>query len=195
MASHDTRERLIFAMSRALQRRGMNGVGLNEILASAEAPKGVLYHHFPGGKAQLVVDAIGHAVDRLLTQLDKVLCTHPRLTDGLAMWFRLAGKRLEETAFEQGCPLATVALESGADDTSIREALGAGFESIRAGLSGRLQLAGCTVKRADGLAALIVASYEGGLMQARVQCSVKPMRQVIETLVMLLETAGLPERH
>jgi TetR/AcrR family transcriptional repressor of lmrAB and yxaGH operons len=189
----DTRERLIVAMSQALQRRGMNGIGLTEILVAAQAPKGVLYHHFPGGKAQLTVEAIGYTVQRTLTQLDKLFGGNPRPLDGLIKWFRVAEELLAETAFERGCPLATVALESTANDTSIREALAAGFESIRAGLSRGLQAAGYTARRADGLAALIVAAYEGGLLQARVQCSARPMRQVTETLVTLLEAAGLPE--
>ena len=48
-----TRDRLIAAMLDALRRRGYFGIGLNELLASANAPKGVLYHHFPGGKTEL----------------------------------------------------------------------------------------------------------------------------------------------
>ena len=58
METTPTRTRLITAMADALQRRGLHGVGLNEILRDAQAPKGVLYHHFPGGKTELAVAAI-----------------------------------------------------------------------------------------------------------------------------------------
>ena len=45
----------------ALRRKGYHGVGLNELLADANAPKGVLYHHFPGGKeAQRLLTDYAH---------------------------------------------------------------------------------------------------------------------------------------
>lgn len=46
------------AAIRLFQQRGYHGVGLSEILAQARAPKGSLYHHFPGGKAQLAIAAV-----------------------------------------------------------------------------------------------------------------------------------------
>ena len=38
---------------------------------------------------------------------------------------------------------------------------------------------------------LIVAAYEGGLLQSKVERSVRPMWQVSETLVALLERDGV----
>ncbi|MFN5881268.1 MAG: TetR/AcrR family transcriptional regulator, partial [Burkholderiales bacterium] len=60
-------------MGDALRTRGYHGVGLNELLAAAQAPKGVLYHHFPGGKAELAVCAIESVVAKLCIDLDKAL--------------------------------------------------------------------------------------------------------------------------
>jgi len=53
-----TRDRLIAAAIELFQARGYHGVGVNDVLAAAEAPKGSLYHHFPGGKAELAIAAI-----------------------------------------------------------------------------------------------------------------------------------------
>jgi TetR/AcrR family transcriptional regulator, lmrAB and yxaGH operons repressor len=72
-----TCERLIVAMSKALQRRGMNGIGFTELLAEAQAPKSVLYHHFPGGKAQFTVAAIEFTIARMTAGLDKLLARSP----------------------------------------------------------------------------------------------------------------------
>ena len=57
-----TRDRLIGAMLQALSTRGLHGVGINELLVAARAPKGVLYHHFPGGKTELAVATIEQLV-------------------------------------------------------------------------------------------------------------------------------------
>ena len=53
-----TPDKLIDTMIDAMQRKGLHGVGLNELLAAADAPKGSLYHHFPNGKTELSVAAI-----------------------------------------------------------------------------------------------------------------------------------------
>src|SRR5436190_23352155 len=39
------------------RRHGYNGTGLREVLADSAAPRGSVYHHFEGGKAQRGVDA------------------------------------------------------------------------------------------------------------------------------------------
>jgi TetR/AcrR family transcriptional repressor of lmrAB and yxaGH operons len=185
-----TRDRLIVAMSDALQRRGMNGMGLSELLADARAPKGVLYHHFPGGKSELTVAAIGFTVERMLARLDRLAAQFPDPLAGLVHWMGDAQKMLDDSGFERGCPLATVALEATPDDVAIRDALAAGFGAIRARIAAMLTAPGRTPAEAQGVATLIVAAYEGGLLQARVERSVKPMREVCQTLVTLL--GGLP---
>ncbi|WP_420005669.1 TetR/AcrR family transcriptional regulator [Arenibacterium sp. LLYu02] len=53
MSHSDTREKLVRTASKLLRRKGFDGVGLKEILDAAQLPKGSLYYHFPGGKAEL----------------------------------------------------------------------------------------------------------------------------------------------
>lgn len=180
-----TRDRLIAAMLEALSTRGYHGIGLNELLASAGAPKGVLYHHFPGGKTELAIAAIAAVVEQLTMGLDKVM----QRADGdpasaLAAWLASAQKRLEKSGFERGCPLATVALETTPDDQSLRAALSAAFSAFRERLALALVGAGVAQTRAASLAALIVSAYEGALLQARVAGNVQAMR---DTSVALLD--------
>jgi TetR/AcrR family transcriptional repressor of lmrAB and yxaGH operons len=40
-----------------VQRRGVAGMSFTEVLDSSGAARGAIYHHFPGGKAQLVTEA------------------------------------------------------------------------------------------------------------------------------------------
>lgn len=164
-------------MGQALQQRGYHGIGLNELLAQAGAPKGVLYHHFPGGKAALAVAAIESSVQRICTRLDTLLTAAP-LEQGLRAWLTGAEQLLEKTGFASGCPLATVALESTPDDLEIRAALAAGFAEFRKRIAAALVRQHRPQAQADAVAALIVSAYEGGLMQARVSQSIEPMRQV-----------------
>jgi len=189
MKTPDARQRLILAMIDALQRRGLHGSGLTELLAAAQAPKGVLYHHFPGGKTELAVAAVHATVERLCVMLDERMGAGDPAA-ALMAWIEGAQKRLAGSGYERGCPLATIALETTAADVEIRAALGAGFEQVRLRIAAALVKAG--YDNADALAALILAAYEGGLLQARAAGTAQPMTLVGEALLSLL-TLHRPE--
>ena len=179
-----TRDRLIAAMSDLLQRRGFHGVGLSDVLAQARAPKGVLYHHFPGGKMDLAVAAIQATVAYVTTTLDRLQAAYADPVQAIRAWLDHAQKQLEQSAFERGCPLATVALESTADDHILRQALAQGFSEMRERLTRLLsQAGGVAPPRAAQLSTLMVAAYEGALIQSRVAGDVQPVKEVAELLV------------
>jgi TetR/AcrR family transcriptional regulator, lmrAB and yxaGH operons repressor len=181
-----TRQRLIVAMCDALQTHGMNGIGLTELLAAAGAPKGVLYHHFPGGKTELVVAAIDFTVGVMMARLDQLLAGQTDPIGLLQGWMSGAQRLLGDSGFVRGCPLATVALESTTQDLEIRAALACGFVAIRGRICKALVASGHSPTSAQGLAALIIAAYEGGLLQARVEGSMEPMKLVATALAQLL---------
>ena len=185
MTSSDARQRLIAAMTDALQRRGLHGSGLTELLAAAKAPKGVLYHHFPGGKTELAVAAIEATVERLCVMLDERMASGDPAV-ALMAWINGAQKRMAASGYEQGCPLATIALETTAQDIDIRAALGAGFAQMRMRIAEALARSGYESAHANALAALLVAAYEGGLLQARAAGTPEPMNLMGQALLCLL---------
>ncbi len=190
-----TRERLIAAMTDALRRRGLHGIGLTELLQAAGAPKGVLYHHFPGGKTELAIAAIDTVVDRMGASLDRLLANTPDPMTAMRLWIRGATERLRDTGFEAGCPLASVALESTPEDKALREALARAFARMRDRIAQGLQAAGMPPAQAAGVAALLVAAYEGGLLQARVAHSIEPIQSVTDTLLALLPGSPTQEHR
>lgn len=173
-------------MTDALRRRGFHGIGLTELLALAGAPKGVLYHHFPGGKTELAVAAIEDVVARMLRGLDALLATTPDPIRAMQLWMGSATARLAESGFESGCPLATVALETTPEDVVLREALARAFATLRSRIASSLEQHVEPPAQAQALAALVVASYEGGLLQARVAQSHAPIVQATQALLDLL---------
>jgi TetR/AcrR family transcriptional repressor of lmrAB and yxaGH operons len=195
METTPTRTRLITAMADALQRRGLHGVGLNEILRDAQAPKGVLYHHFPGGKTELAVAAIQAIVARIVASLDQVLATTTDPATAFERWVQGAQRHLAASSFERGCPLATVALESASDDVAIRGALALAFATIRERIGQALQVSGVPTQQAQGLAALMLAAYEGGLLQARVAGDAEPMARATGMLLTLIQTTQAHRTH
>ena len=182
MKKTSTRDNLINAMTDALQRKGLHGVGLNELLDIAGAPKGSLYHHFPGGKSELAVAAIERISERIDSLLAQLFSHQPDPLNAMQSWLQGALQQLESSGFERGCPLATIALESSADDVEIRAALQRSFNAVRQALSRQLRAHGYADEQADNLAALFVAIYEGGLLQARVAGSSEPLKRAATAL-------------
>jgi TetR/AcrR family transcriptional regulator, lmrAB and yxaGH operons repressor len=185
ITNSDTRQRLVRAMQHALATKGFHGFGLTELLADAQAPKGVLYHHFPGGKTELALAALAASTEFMLSQLDKVTSSAQDPSLAITAWFENSRKLLSAKNYELGCPLATVALETTADDIALRQAIANSFSRLRATLAQVLEAANiCNPKP---IAALIVSSYEGALMQARVAQSPKPLRDTLTALLPLLK--------
>ena len=52
------RERMIRAAEYLIRTKGVAGTGVREVVERAEAPWGSLRHYFPGGKDQLVAEAV-----------------------------------------------------------------------------------------------------------------------------------------
>ena len=68
----ETRARLLDATLDLVEAGGYSGAGLNQVIAASGAPRGSLYFHFPGGKDQLVGEALaaaGHEVDGIVGEL------------------------------------------------------------------------------------------------------------------------------
>jgi TetR/AcrR family transcriptional regulator, lmrAB and yxaGH operons repressor len=189
-ATTGTRDRLISAMVDALRHRGYHGVGISDVLASAQTPKGVLYHHFPGGKSELAVKAIEAVAEQLGNSLEKLIQRAADPVEAMTLWMGSAQKMLEKSNFHAGCPLATIALESTGEDADIRVALNKAFASLRAKIALVLGAVGMPDPAARATASLIVSAYEGALLQSRVAENGDIMRETSEALIGLIR-AGL----
>src|SRR2546421_4907172 len=57
----DSRQRMIETAAVVMRERGVEATSFSEVLARSGAPRGSIYHHFPGGKAQLIEEATRYA--------------------------------------------------------------------------------------------------------------------------------------
>ena len=61
----DAPQRVIDAAAQMLARVGLNATSIREVTKLAEAPLGSTYHHFPGGKQELLARATHMAGDKV----------------------------------------------------------------------------------------------------------------------------------
>jgi TetR/AcrR family transcriptional regulator, lmrAB and yxaGH operons repressor len=182
----DSRTRLIGAMQEALQVQGFAATGLSALLERAQAPKGVLYHHFPGGKLALAEAALEASGARVLAALEQLFARVPDPADALNVWTNQAAQTLKRSGFARGCPLATVALETAAREPLLAAVVERQFSAMTARIAEQMVRVGHAPEVARSFATLAVAAYEGGLLLARAARDLNPFLTTMHTLIQSL---------
>ena len=57
------RDRMIVSAALLIRERGAHATAISDVLEHSGAPRGSAYHHFPGGRTQLLCEAIDFAGD------------------------------------------------------------------------------------------------------------------------------------
>ena len=182
-----SRDRLLDAAVDLLQRQGYHGTGLNELLELSGAPRGSLYHYFPGGKEQIGAEAIARAGGQVAGAVEHLLRAGPSVADAVQALAGLLAAGLEASAFERGCPVATTALEVTPRSEPIRAAVQASFESWLAPVREHLEAAGFAPEQAAQRADLTIAALEGALVLARARQNADVLREAGRQLRPLLQ--------
>jgi AcrR family transcriptional regulator len=169
----EVRRRMVRSAARLFGERGFAGAGLRDVVAHSSAPRGSIYHHFPGGKAQLAQEAVDLASDAAAEPLeatpDPIAALHACL-DG---WRR----RLESSDFQAGSTIAAVAT-TPADVSGTREAAAAAYARWTETFANVLRDSGVRRKKAARLATLASASIEGALVLCRARRDTTPLDDV-----------------
>ncbi|WP_019634537.1 TetR/AcrR family transcriptional regulator [Actinomadura atramentaria] len=178
----ETRQRILDAARTLFHRQGYHATGVNQILAEAAAPKGVLYFHFPGGKEQLAAETVLRSGEELGRALDAVLAQSDDLAAAARGIADLLGAALEGTQFREGCPIASVALDVAAESDQVRAACAQGYQQWIDLIAERLRQRGVPAGTTQELAVFVLSSIEGALLLARVQHDTAPLRNIAARL-------------
>ena len=185
MAS-DTRDRLVRSTSRLLRTQGYAATGLNEIMAEAEAPRGSMYFHFPGGKVELAGAAVDRFAERATARMRRILGEHDTVADAVGAIFDQYVEHLDATAYAEGCAVASVALDAASKHPSLAEATGRALREWTGVLAEALEAEGREPAEAHGLATVVIAAIEGTVVMARGEQSTEPIattRDVLRTML------------
>ncbi len=185
MAS-DTRDRLVRSTSRLLRTQGYAATGLNQVMAEADAPKGSMYFHFPGGKVQLAAAAVDLFAERATARMQRYLAKYDTVAEAVAAIFDAYVDHLEETAYTEGCAVATVALDAASAHQILAEATGRAMHTWTGVLAEALEAEGHTSAEAHGLATLVIAAIEGTIVMAKGQQSTEPIATTRDMLSAIL---------
>jgi AcrR family transcriptional regulator len=182
------RERMVISAALLIRERGAHPTAIADILEHSGAPRGSAYHYFPGGRTQLLCEAIDYAGEYIAEKIDKG-ATGVDVLDDLIADYR---NQLIRTDYRAGCPVVAVAVEAGdparqAQAAPVIDRAAAAFARWTDLISQRLIEDGMSAQRAEELAMLTTTAIEGAIVVARASRDVKPLDLVHGQLRTLLQ--------
>ena len=188
------RERMVRSAAQLIRRKGVSGTGMREIAIEADAPRGSLQHYFPGGKEELVSDALLWTGDVAARRIRRCLGGLKSRTPSalLASIVDIWRRDLTSEKFSAGCPLAAAAADTAATSEQLRQVLRRAFDGWLEPLSGSLVDLGVPAERSGNLAVVIIAALEGAIILARIRRDLTPFDALVLELGPLLDAAARP---
>lgn len=162
-----SRTALLSSAALLFRRQGYAATGVKQILRSAEAKAGSLYHHFPHGKEQLaaaVVDIVAGDIER---QLRGFLESDRTIADIVDAWIDLMIVGLSSDQ-RDGSPIEPIATESVNASPLARSASARAYGGWCLAVADRLRTDGWPDQMAEQTARALVALLEGALILSRI---------------------------
>jgi TetR/AcrR family transcriptional regulator, lmrAB and yxaGH operons repressor len=183
----DSRDRLIETASRLFQRQGYQGTGLSQIVEESGAPRGSVYFLFPGGKEELAIQAIEQSAAFVRKQIE-IVASNSRSVEE---WIRSLASHfihdLEGSNYVQGCPVSTVALESGPDFPALQNACRQAYDLWLVDITGVLSQFGVREEDARELAVFLLSAFEGALILCRAKGSAEPLETCTKLAIKMIK--------
>lgn len=173
-----------------IRERGAHATAISDVLEHSGAPRGSAYHYFPGGRTQLLAEAVDLAGDYIAAMID----AKPSVAEALDLLVASYRKQLMRSDFRAGCPVVAVAVEAGdpespASNQQLIERSSAVFRRWIGLIADKLVAAGVARTRADELAMMALTSLEGAIIVARSTRDITPIDVVHKQLRTLIEEA------
>jgi AcrR family transcriptional regulator len=188
------RERMVVSTALLIRERGAHPTAIADVLQHSGAPRGSAYHYFPGGRTQLLCEAIDFAGDYVASRIGSA-ASGLDVVDVLVENYR---EQLMRSDYRAGCPVVAVTVEAGepagSDGTpAVIERAAAAFARWTDLLTEKFVADGISGARAEELAMLVTAAIEGAIVVARASRDVKPLDLVHRQLRAALQ-AEMSER-
>lgn len=193
-AGRDARRDMVVSAVEVLRERGADAVTLDAVLTRSGAPRGSIYHYFPGGRSEILGEALqfaGNAIGLLIERVAEAGAMRA-LSEFSDFWKQI----LEDSNFTAGCPVVSVAVSNADDDGSqLASEAGEIFERWSNAMRGALVQDGLPASSAGRLATMVVASVEGAVVLCRARRSTAPLDDVVDGLALLIDTEKFLARN
>lgn len=178
------RDRLIDSAIALLQRNGVAGTAIAELLAHSGIARRSVYLNFPGGKSELIASAartagqaLGDVIRRFVAEADPVTAVEAFV----ALWKDM----LVGSDFRAGCPIVAAAL-GRSEAPAAADVAGEVFADWERLLADRLEGANVASETAGQLATTTIAAIEGAVIMSLAAQSAAPLQRTGQVLTELV---------
>jgi AcrR family transcriptional regulator len=187
------RERMVYSAVQLVRAKGPSATGVRDVVEHSGAPRGSFQHYFPGGKDQLVGEALLWAGDFAARWAATYSHTTSKPTPGGLFAHLVKQWKDEFTArgYERGCPVMATTADLAGGDSAVNEQLRAALDRWELAVVAELVRMAIPRRRARRLATLMISTLEGAIMSARVRRDVAPLTAVVAELSPVLDAAAL----
>jgi AcrR family transcriptional regulator len=188
-----TKRRMLVSAAEVLRERGAAGVTIDEVLSRSGAPRGSVYHHFPGGRNQILVEALHFAGDSMSSAIGHAASQGPMalLREFVDFWEDV----LRDSNFAAGCPVVAAAISTSDEDPRLCHDAAQIFDRWRVALTRSFVVDGFPDSEAAALATTMLAAIEGAVILCRSLRSAQPLRDVAENIEFLVTGKKFVSRY
>lgn len=180
----NVRERMVAGATELLATKGLQATSFSEVIELTGTPRGSIYHHFPGGKDELVLAALQMSREQLTSMLGRLDRQRPDVL--LATWFEAWRELLTSSDYGSGC--AAVAVTVATESDELRAASGECFTHWVGEIAQLFTAAGMASDQAADFAGALLAATEGAIVMARATRGLDGFERVERQMTCLLES-------
>jgi AcrR family transcriptional regulator len=170
-----TRDRLIEAAAQLMRRSGLSGAGINEIVRESGAPKGSVYHFFPGGKQQIAAEALQRHAASVASFIETAMARKRVPAEKVRALFDAFAARFEQGEFRLSCPAGTVCLDLDDATAALRPVVASSLEEYMDAIERNLPFR--NRRRSRAFAGLLLSAIEGAYIRGRAEQSSRAFRE------------------
>jgi TetR/AcrR family transcriptional regulator, lmrAB and yxaGH operons repressor len=164
----DTKQKMVQAASQLIRERGYGATAFSDVLTLSGAPRGSVYFHFPGGKAQLATAAAEAHAREQLDIIDHAAAEANSAADLIERYVNLGRDRMLAGNYTRGCGVAPLVTEGTAQESAeLSETSRRAFSEMTDRLADHFTALGVDRTAASALADAVLASVEGAMITSR----------------------------
>lgn len=176
---------MVHSAAELLRERGAAAVTVDAVLARSGAPRGSVYHHFPGGRSQILREALQFAGAEIATRIDAAAGSSGTVL--LRQFAEMWREALIASDYTAGCPVLAAAIGSGHDEQQLAALASDIFGRWRESSTQAYIREGFDPAEASALADTAIAAMEGAVVLCRSTRSLQPLDDVATQLEFLIK--------
>ncbi|HUN31084.1 MAG TPA: TetR/AcrR family transcriptional regulator [Trebonia sp.] len=180
----DAKQKMVQAARQLIRERGYGATAFSDVLTRSGAPRGSVYFHFPGGKAQLGMEAAEAHAREQVEIIDRAAGQASSAAQLIEQYVDLGRAGMVAGDYGRGCGIAPLVTEGVAQESAeLAETSRRAFSEITDRLAFHFVGFGLDRPAARVLAEATIAGVEGAMITARALRSPAPYDSVRAVLV------------